>query len=288
MTRNLTTVLLSSTVILLAVAAPASARTHSFEGSCAIVGNARFPDPMGLVPKQSSFEYEGAGTCQGTLDERTIPEVGAPVRFVSSGPRPVQSCEAGYDPGISWAMTLYPRDARRATIVGTAEVVDAVRAQFLLLRGQRSGIATGLNQLQGHMETLTRCAEGTLRGGTVGGQLDTVTPLVSDDRPTPQKRASSQPAARKLRLSVRPRRVRADRRTRLRFRATALSGALRRPVRGATVRFAGRRVRTDGHGRASMVVRLHRAGRRRVIAALPTGATAAATLRVIRRGAAKP
>ena len=293
--RRTSSMVLAAGCWLLVLAAPAHAdatRTHSFEGSCAIVGNARLADPMGLVPQQSSFEYEGAGTCQGTLDGQTIPEVGAPVTFVSSGRRVGHTCEGGYDPEISWAMTLYPRDARRTTIVGTAEVVDALRAQFLLLRGQRSGIATGLNQLQGHMETLMRCAEGTLREGTVGGQLDTVTPLVSDEprisHAGPGSAAgASERTAQRPRLSVRPRRLRAGRRTGLRFRTTAVRDGRRRPVRGATVLFAGRRARTNRRGRASLVVRLQRGGRRRVVATFPDGAIAATTIRVIRRPGAR-
>ena len=281
----------------IALAAPVHAqatRTHSFEGSCAMVGNATLADPMGLEPKQSSFEYEGAGTCQGALDEQTLPQSGAPIRFVSSGPRLTHTCELGYDPGITWAMTFYPRDPRQTTIVGTAEVVDVLRAQFLLLRGERAGIATGLNQLQGHMETLQRCAEGTISEGTVGGQLDTVTPLVSDepiargetDRPGPPAADRGPHGDGGLRLSVQPRRVRAGESARLRVRATSLIDGRRRPAGGAAIRLTGRRARTDHRGRASLLVRIRRAGRHWVTATLPTGATAATTIRVVRHAGA--
>jgi hypothetical protein len=67
----------------------------------------------------------------------------------------------------------------------------------------------------------------------------------------------------RIRLSVRPRRVRAGRRTRFRFRA--LAGG--RPVAGATIRFAGRRRRTSRRGGAAMILRLGRLGRRRARAA---------------------
>jgi hypothetical protein len=110
-----------------------------------------------------------------------------------------------------------------------------------------------------------------------------IRPAPSAPRPT----AKRQPADESLRLSVRPKRVRAGRRQRLRFRATALREGRRRPVRGATIRLAGRRARTDRHGRASLVVRLHRVGRRRVTATLPGGATAATTIRVVRRAGAR-
>jgi hypothetical protein len=67
------------------------------------------------------------------------------------------------------------------------------------------------------------------------------------------------PARPRLRLSVRPRRATVSRRTVFRFRVRRGS----RPVRGARVRFAGRRARTGAKGRARIVARLHRAGRYR-------------------------
>jgi hypothetical protein len=65
----------------------------------------------------------------------------------------------------------------------------------------------------------------------------------------------------RLRLRVRPRRVRTGHRVRFRFRA--LLG--RRPVRRALVRFAGKRARTNKRGAARITVRLGRKGLRRAI-----------------------
>jgi hypothetical protein len=67
-------------------------------------------------------------------------------------------------------------------------------------------------------------------------------------------RVALRPAA--LRLSVSPRRAPARRRTRFRFRVTALVGGRRSAVGGATVRLAGRRARTDRRGRATLRVTL--------------------------------
>jgi hypothetical protein len=64
----------------------------------------------------------------------------------------------------------------------------------------------------------------------------------------------------RLRLTVRPRRARAGRRTTFRFRVTARS----KPVRRALVRFAGKRARTGRRGRARITVTLHRRGLRNV------------------------
>jgi hypothetical protein len=64
-----------------------------------------------------------------------------------------------------------------------------------------------------------------------------------------------------IRLKVTPVVARARRVVRFHFLATALSGGRRRPLRGATIRFAGRRVQTNARGRATIVKRFSRAGR---------------------------
>jgi hypothetical protein len=90
-------------------------------------------------------------------------------------------------------------------------------------------------------------------------------------------------AAPRLRLSVRPRVVRAGRRTRFRFRVTRRDGGRAVAVRGAAVRFAGRRVRTGRRGQAVLAVRFARRGRRRAVATRPGFRRARATVYVLRR-----
>ena len=69
--------------------------------------------------------------------------------------------------------------------------------------------------------------------------------------------AAARLARLKIRLTVKPRRVRTGRLTRFRFRATVRGHALR----SATVRFGRRRVHTDRRGRAVLRVRVHHSGR---------------------------
>jgi metallophosphoesterase (TIGR03767 family) len=71
---------------------------------------------------------------------------------------------------------------------------------------------------------------------------------------------SIRPADPKLRLRVRPRRVRPSRRTRLTFRLTTRSGE---PVKGAVVRFKHRRARTNATGVARMRIVLRARSKRR-------------------------
>jgi hypothetical protein len=68
----------------------------------------------------------------------------------------------------------------------------------------------------------------------------------------------------RMRLSVRPRRVQAGKRTRFRIRVRSRSRACRRGVR---VRLGGKRARTNRRGRARVTVRFGRRGRRLVRAA---------------------
>src|SRR5439155_7654353 len=84
----------------------------------------------------------------------------------------------------------------------------------------------------------------------------------------------------RLRLSVRPRRVRAGALRRFAFKVQNAKG---RAVRGATVRFAGARVKTDRRGRAVLVARLRSARRYRALAKRSGFRPDAASVRAVRR-----
>ncbi|MDQ6914787.1 MAG: hypothetical protein M3155_03130 [Actinomycetota bacterium] len=90
-------------------------------------------------------------------------------------------------------------------------------------------------------------------------------------------------ATRRLELSVSPRRVRSGDRVRFRFRVLTPTGRASAAVHGATVSFAGRRVRTDARGRASIRARLTGTGARRARAIKGGFAAATATVLVLPR-----
>ncbi|MDQ3992773.1 MAG: hypothetical protein M3229_03850, partial [Actinomycetota bacterium] len=71
---------------------------------------------------------------------------------------------------------------------------------------------------------------------------------------------ATRPPDPKLRLRVKPKRVQAGRRTRLRFRVRSAG----EPVKGAIVRFKGKQKRTNPRGVARMKVRVRKARRARV------------------------
>ena len=89
----------------------------------------------------------------------------------------------------------------------------------------------------------------------------------------------------RLRVSVSPRRARSGAAVRLRVRVRARRGGRLRPVRGALVRAAGRRARTDRRGLATMRLRFVRPGPRRVTATRRGYRTGRAVVRVLERGA---
>ncbi len=86
-----------------------------------------------------------------------------------------------------------------------------------------------------------------------------------------------------LRVSVTPTRARVGRLTRFRFRVSRLIDGETSPVRGALIRFAGRRARTGGRGRAAIERRFSRRGRYEVVATMRGLSPAAATVRVLGR-----
>jgi hypothetical protein len=92
------------------------------------------------------------------------------------------------------------------------------------------------------------------KADNAGEPTDRNVELLLDDPRT------SRPADPKLRLRVKPRRVREGRRTRLRFRVTSAS----RPVQGAVVKFRGKRKATNARGMVRMKVRVRKARRAKV------------------------
>ena len=99
---------------------------------------------------------------------------------------------------------------------------------------------------------------------------------------TPASEPPPEAAVAGLRLSVRPGRVPAGRRVRISFRVTTVTRGRRRAVKSAVVRLAGRQVRTNSRGRASVTVRFRRRGAREVVAKRRGLRATRETLRVLR------
>ena len=122
------------------------------------------------------------------------------------------------------------------------------------------------------------------------GRTGPVPPSMSDSSLSafgcrPGTRSSQRKSAKsRIRLSVRPRRVRVGRTVRLRFRATTRKGR-RRAVKRATIRFAGERVRTNRRGVAVMSHRFSTTGRFRARASRSGMRSGKARIAAVRRAA---
>jgi hypothetical protein len=117
-------------------------------------------------------------------------------------------------------------------------------------------------------------ANGRWRSRARFGFADGGATTLTSETPCVARARKRRPAAA---LTVRPRRVRAFQRVRFRFRARGACG------RRATVRLAGRRVRTNRRGRASLWLRLGRTGRRPARLGKRGCAPSRAFVRVLRR-----
>ena len=98
----------------------------------------------------------------------------------------------------------------------------------------------------------------------------------------------ARPARTPIRLTVRPRRAQVGRHVRFRFRARVREAGSWRPLRAATVRFAGRRVRTDRRGRVTIARRLLRPRRYPAVATRRGFRRARVSVRAVRPRQARP
>jgi hypothetical protein len=253
---------------------PALSGEHldTFAGSCSVQGDVTFDPPATNNQAATFYTYDSRGTCTGTLNGRTLDS--APVRLTTAGHSDASCMRAmTFPPGDS-AIT-FPDGTRLPTTLDFTSKATELDGTFY---GTRSGSATV------HSTFLTqrtppdvpaKCAGDGVRTAPMDLTLRTAKPLVSSTR---SESAAAVPE--RLRVSSRPRRVRARRRTTLTFRVTTLRG---RAVPGALVRFAGRRARTGAAGTARITVSLRRRGLREARASLPGFSGANATVVVVRR-----
>jgi hypothetical protein len=234
-----------------------SERTDSFAGSCSLQGTDTFSPPATNTRQPLDVRYDASGTCSGTLDGRRISN--APVKLRQTG-RSDGSCP--------YARTNAPGQgsigfADGTTIRYTFDFTSLLTEVDLTMYGERSGSASAPATFltsRAQPDVALKCAGEGAAKVPMDMKISTDSPLVSKRRAGPRRRRSAscrRPSGARLRLSVRPRHVRAGRRTAFRFRASCKG----HPVRGATVRFAHHRRRTRRRGGATIVARLKHGGR---------------------------
>jgi hypothetical protein len=227
--------------------------TDSFDGSCSLQGDVKFDPPATNDQKQLNSSYDARGTCNGKLDGRSVSGLG--VRMQESGPA-YASCVQ--------AMTTAPW-------VGLLTFADGTRIGYTLdfeshgteLDGTDYGNRSGYADVSASFATqrtppdvVAQCGGTGVKEAPMDLSLTTKSPLVSD-RPT-------------LNLSVKPRVVRAGRRTAFTFKA----------AQGALIRFAGKHAVAGRGGNATIVATLRHPGVRRATATKAGFTTARTAVRV--------
>jgi hypothetical protein len=253
--------------------------TDSFDGSCSLQGDVTFTPPATNSPAALVYGYDATGTCTGHVDGRAVS--GAPVRLHDSGPA-YGSCQRAMTtaPGQG-ALTFAGGETIRFTLDFTSVGTEVDGTVY----GDRSGSAGDHSTFATQRTTpdvVLQCGGKGAAKVPMDMSITTDSPLVSE-RPaqgTTPSSTSSTPTNAALRLSVRPRSVKVDRRTAFVFRVVVAGG---QPAPGAVVRFAGRRARTGPTGAARIVARPRRPGRLAARAAKPGFSAARATIRVRRR-----
>ena len=142
--------------------AASAAETHTFEGTCGIVGVATLDHPVTVLPSPNHVVFRGDGSCSGTLDGAALPAGGAPVRVLSSGSK-LTGCTNTVVPRLDVAITFYPERKERAPVLqGTARVTFTGPQLAALFQGATDGTGAATGTVQGGKELLDRCLAGRL------------------------------------------------------------------------------------------------------------------------------
>ena len=227
--------------------------TDSFDGSCSLQGQVKFDPPATNTQQELASSYDATGTCTGKLDGRSVSS--APVRMQHSG-HAFASCNRAITTS-PWIGLLTFGDGTR---IGYTLDFDSVSTELSgTAYGNRSGhadiSATFLTQ-RTSPDVGAQCAGDGVKETPMDLTLTTKAPLVSN-RP-------------RLNLSVRPRVVRAGRRTAFTFKA----------AQGALIRFAGKHAVAGRNGKATIVATLRHRGVQRATATKAGFVTARAGVRV--------
>jgi hypothetical protein len=227
--------------------------THSFAGSCSLQGQVKFDPPATNTQTQLTSSYDASGACDGKLDGRSIS--GAPVKLRNAGPAYASCLRAQTTAPWVGALTF----ADGTSIDYTLDFTSVSTELTGTIYGERSGFADARATFATQRtppDLPARCGGAGAKEAPMDLSFTTKSPLVSD-RP-------------RLNLSVKPRVVRAERRTVFTFSAR----------QGTLIRFAGKQARTGRRGRATIVATLGHRGTWRATATKPGYVSARATVRV--------
>ena len=233
---------------------PPAGSKDGFAGTCSAQGTVNFKPPATNDSQRLEVDYEGPGTCTGTLDGRDLKD--APMRVHHSG-RAEGGCRSAKTLApFEGAMTFASGEVIRYTVdfTTTSTTVEAT------VYGERSGTAPARGSFltdRTPPDVAVRCAGEGVSQTPLDVTFTTQSPLVNAPGGPP-----GPDARRRLRVSVSPRPAHTGTRTRFTIRVTAGG----RPVEGANVRFAGRRLHTGRAGSATLTTAFWHPGPRRIVA----------------------
>lgn len=180
--------LLAASVSALAVAAgpaaAASAADNSFGGSCSIKGIAKFDKPLMGGPSPNGYQFNGEGTCDGTLNGKSVSS--APIEAYVKGEGNLSCAVAtSTKPGQGYVTFTKGTGATGddTTITATLEFTGGGSEVAITVKGTKSGEARGRASFltSAKPETPSQCegADGGVKELGFEAAFTTLSPLTS-------------------------------------------------------------------------------------------------------------
>jgi hypothetical protein len=202
----------------------------------------KFDPPATNTQQQLTSSYDASGKCTGKLDGRSVSDL--PVRLHNAGPAYASCLRAQTTAPWVGALTFAGGERIGYTLDFTS-VSTELNGTFYGDRSGHADVRASFATQRTPPDVPAQCGGAGVKEAPMDLSFTTKAPLVSD-RP-------------RLNLSVRPRVVRAERRTVFTFSA----------AQGTLIRFAGKQARTGRKGRATIIATLRHAGVRRATATKP-------------------
>jgi len=158
---------LAATAAACATSAPASAAgaASTWSGTCHLSGHFTFDQPLGVVPRATTFDDYEAGTCDGVLDGVAQRGVGIVLRSEGVG---VLGCAAGHSTAAG--TITFTESTGRQVKLGFSNRVEGAETEYLVrFHGGISGGGVGESDFLPFSSPaqVAECEAGTLRSADV-------------------------------------------------------------------------------------------------------------------------
>jgi hypothetical protein len=242
-----------ATALAVAGLAPAGAKqkTDRWSGSCSFPGTVFFKPPAKDAEQALSVLYTGTGKCSGTLNGKVLSDATVKIRHTANS---FGGCNGAHTTKTGRGTLTFPDGTPIHYLLNFTSMGTEVTFTYHgLTDGDGHGSGTFLNP-RTPPDIAVRCATEGVPEAPLDVTLETDSTFIST-RTIRDGNAGKGKRKPRLRLAVKPRHPDAGEQTKFKFRVRTRKGA---PVKGATVRFTGQRVRTGRRGRARMAATLDR------------------------------